>query len=124
MKFGHESCSEVGEPEWTPGPWRYDERRMVVHQVGVDPDRHGHLFGVASDHPTAIANARLIAAAPALYEALERLPDIGCQRRGYQHGQTCREDEPKTALEWCWACHVGRAREAQALARGEEVDRG
>jgi hypothetical protein len=56
----------------TPGPWEYHEELMVVHASDCSPEI-GHLFEAASDHPMAIANARLIAAAPQLLEALTEL---------------------------------------------------
>ena len=72
----------MSETGWTPGPWRaetstpeegYDHWR-VTHGQG------GYLFEVASipllsESPEGCANATLIAAAPELYEALERLVD-------------------------------------------------
>ena len=65
---------------WTPGPWVVKKARTILHVGPVD----GHVCEVSLrpsirgvERPTieaqALADARLIAAAPALYEALKSL---------------------------------------------------
>ncbi len=60
----------------TKGPWKVDKtnlRKVIApHSVnGFDPLTQENVIGGASVHPDAIDNARLIAAAPELLEALE-----------------------------------------------------
>ena len=53
----------------TPGPWRVGGRGEYLNQLNIEP-----CIGVAYGHDVElIANARLIAAAPDLLEALEAL---------------------------------------------------
>ena len=88
-------------PNWTPGPWQAKERHanykgfVVLHDTGsglrrVDSD------GIYENS----ANARLIAAAPDLYEALQTMLDSSCE------------------LPQCGPCT--KARQALARARGED----
>lgn len=69
----------MGETKFTPGPWsivRYgDGSSLVIHS---DADNRVCFMATASSdrpssHPAIRANARLIAAAPALFEALHDL---------------------------------------------------
>lgn len=50
----------------TPGPWRYHDGRIIA---GYRPDQHEIVFAMSSENE--IADARLIAAAPDLLEALK-----------------------------------------------------
>ena len=74
----------TSEPKWTPGPWDFSMAKMPIDgeydyciSAVVDGERYviSEAFGRVSEkqRPNAHANARLIAAAPELYEALERL---------------------------------------------------
>ena len=59
----------------TPGPWRMEEFRkgsylVTARNAGTARE------GIVAQHVPSIANARLIAAAPELYEALEKLFDL------------------------------------------------
>ena len=62
--------------DFTPGPWKMSEREPGDKEIFVEAAGDGwHLLRATvdcddCDTETAIANARLIAAAPALYEAL------------------------------------------------------
>ena len=67
--------------DWTPGPWTMETVRTSVglcFRVGPFPWRNGKLnhaciyadYPNSAEHATGEANARLIAAAPELYEAL------------------------------------------------------
>jgi hypothetical protein len=60
---------EVSETKFTPGPWQ-----IVEHQVPNVVGPNGELVGGSNPYgcvETSEANARLIASAPELYEALE-----------------------------------------------------
>lgn len=59
----------------TPGPWTFFERDSMKYLVGADGQGFAHTVGLLEPRDT--ANARLIAAAPALLEALEAtLPSL------------------------------------------------
>ena len=63
----------MSESKWTPGPWRIDPCWDVL---GNTDDGNGLVCAVTHDAvpvDEARANARLIAAAPSMYEALRRL---------------------------------------------------
>jgi len=84
----------------TPGPWRMEEFRkgsylVTARNAGTARE------GIVAQHVPGIANARLIAAAPELYEALENLIDF------LVHGK-----------KNCQA--ILRAKAALARARGDE----
>ena len=56
----------------TPGPWRVGGKGEYLNQLNIEP-----CVGVAYGHDIElIANARLIAAAPDLLEALESIIDL------------------------------------------------
>lgn len=59
----------VSETKFTPGPWAHGGHAVYVQ--GMDVARVYQSFGVSDE--TFEANARLIAAAPELYEAVRRL---------------------------------------------------
>lgn len=70
---------------FTPGPWRTFDHAGII---GVTPVARGvgdvaHLNGLDPDRPHAVtaANARLIAAAPALVEALTHAVEIAEAKR-------------------------------------------
>lgn len=69
----------MSKPDWTPGPWVVGSiNDTAVFRVGADQVRYTIAVAVG-DHtepdswPAARATARLIAAAPDLYEALREL---------------------------------------------------
>jgi hypothetical protein len=66
----------VSETAFTPGPWRVDDGTYGVAAVNV-PEDGGDIICSGPDAPASEtrwqANAALIAAAPALYEALEHI---------------------------------------------------
>ena len=73
----------------TPGPWRYNcdgEGRKIMSADGGTVARLSHLAGPygtrgRKSDSEVIANGHMIAAAPLMYEALERIakvPDCGC----------------------------------------------
>lgn len=90
------------EPKWTPGPWKKDGLRVAKFSRGVIAEcplpKNGGVF-------ECVANSRLIAAAPELYEALSEcmlhLPDFA------------KNDQPAIVK----ACEMARA--ALAKSRGE-----
>ena len=102
----------------TPGPWRIsNESRTIIQQdmsfIGSD---HGVLIGSASGHPDsgffppdceAIANARLMAAAPEMLDALNRIANLDYVEVG------------KAASAILKAAEI--AREAAAKATGESA---
>jgi hypothetical protein len=55
--------------EHSPGPWHYQQKSDVYTHI-VRADKHRFICQL-SHHPEAEANARLIAAAPELLEALK-----------------------------------------------------
>jgi hypothetical protein len=69
----------MNELKHTPGPWRVDERILSnsVCVYTVDRKRFvadcGGLGGIPEDDELVMADARLIASAPALLEALEEI---------------------------------------------------
>jgi hypothetical protein len=101
---------------FTPGPWH-----IVVNKYGeqvlVEAPTDGTLFlldddeGIA-DHPTAEANARLIAAAPGLYAKLAAL--LRAYERACVDGVVTLNHETMQAEE--------EANEALAKARGEQSE--
>ena len=59
----------MSETKWTPGPWRRGRDRG-----SIDAEVHttvAHIVTTNNDYETSSANARLIAAAPELYEVAE-----------------------------------------------------
>lgn len=77
----------MSERQWTPGPWKWsadhptnacanvsnEERYVSIATLyGGDSDSFQDAEGMWSSQPIRDANARLISAAPDLYEALER----------------------------------------------------
>jgi len=65
----------------TPGPWTYYEARNTVNHLQFDEPldvlRNGICQMVPNRNPETIANARLIASAPTMLEALRAIADIG-----------------------------------------------
>jgi hypothetical protein len=60
--------------DWTPGPWQYDPMTgRVTAQGGASVAR----ILDEIDRSIADANGRLIAEAPALFEALDELQELG-----------------------------------------------
>ncbi len=56
---------------WTPGPWRRDTRAIVCRQILAGPkDNQASVAVVSTDSAAWEANARLIALAPRMAEAL------------------------------------------------------
>ena len=114
----------------TPGPWRLNDfyganvdQRPIKAVVG--PEGNGRLIHAVPDFmidPESLANARLIAAAPELLEALERVAGIADSRHG-SISCWCPENfldsmpddsEPDSHSSGCKA-----ARAAIAKARGD-----
>ena len=57
--------------DWTPGPWKVGGPTGFVNQISIEP-AIGIVYGAGQE---VAANARLIAAAPELVEALQDLCD-------------------------------------------------
>lgn len=60
----------MSEPGFTPGPWRLNCLGVFAGDGSLENDRVVVALGARASAEE-VANARLIAAAPALYEALE-----------------------------------------------------
>lgn len=90
----------MGKPMFTPGPWRVEEGTTLVWGACNPDDRSTYgmgypvtqarvRLGAATEYMSefredeAEANARLIAAAPALYEALTRAREVLIDFNGY-----------------------------------------
>ena len=92
------------ETKFTPGPWKIDPM-TPLHilqegtERGVASISHFSNVDVEKTYAANIANARLIAAAPEMYEALSRIShrapvmgSVGEYREGQQDAlDTCRE---------------------------------
>jgi hypothetical protein len=92
------------KPAFTPGPWRI---------AGTGTIRFGKNEWIASvNWRNRAANARLIAAAPYLYEALENLCEILESEEGGDVAPCIGSDNPNEHA-------VGLARKALSLARGD-----
>ncbi len=99
--------------DFTPGPW------LAVGNAVLARSEHAGGRAIAVTGMTSPpssgegeANARLIAAAPELYEALEEIA-------GTEHQDVC-EGNFGAPLSEC-ACHVRLAVDALAKARGEDA---
>jgi hypothetical protein len=105
---------DLQDRPWTPGPWRIEAPHGYAHDV-VSADNNYIIcgFGPAEySDSTNDANARLIAAAPELYEALEFVFEhIADKERGP------RDLYPAFGLDARRAIEMTRA--ALAKARGE-----
>lgn len=79
----------------TPGPWRLDHERTIV-------DAHGNkLAETWPPHPDALPDARLMAAAPDLLDALTRYVLADCEKQGhslYAHEHNQRLDAARAAI--------------------------
>lgn len=119
---------EATRVEHTPGPWGFvayseeDERtyrsigtiRPENNDIGLGPIAK---IGTNGGRPEQEANARLIAAAPSLYDALgDLMQDIwDGEGHAYDNPDLC------SAAIGCRRCEVeDKARAAIALVRGEE----
>ncbi len=91
----------------TPGPWTADSKAAQFGRIAIKP-AIGFAFG--SENGEAIANARLMAAAPDLWEALERM--LPYCRDGYY-------STPEEHEEVIWRAAIERAEYALAKAKGE-----
>ena len=114
----------MAETPWTKGPWRVGPR----HKDGSYAIHAGtasvvHMMPFSSGHTKAEANARLIAAAPDLYEALDTffammdstdISDSGKERRIFHIGCTM------LTMEKPMADVLARMKAALARARGDE----
>ncbi|HEY8343348.1 MAG TPA: hypothetical protein VIK75_10220 [Calditerricola sp.] len=101
----------------TPGPWhvRYDEHCDLYHVQSPSPPAEGP--DVASF--CTLADARLIAAAPDLLEALQTL--LGDYRDLLQDYSEEREKDGWDAIAEDDAPAIAKARAAIARATGQEV---
>jgi hypothetical protein len=118
----------VSEDKFTPGPWEADELDVFApSDCPYHPVADCTSNSSCRDYDTDEANARLIAAAPELLEALRDLMDIETCDIGmddfedsdsvgaYQDGDGQTKDLPLTFG------HLRRARAAIAKATGEQT---
>lgn len=103
--------------KWTPGEWSvpgkgYYRDLVQIPLRGIDCERIGFQIGFVSGHKEeeALANARLISAAPELYEALERLLKWVDPIAGDNRNDAAAKEEMES---------VSVARAALAKAQGE-----
>lgn len=106
----------------TPGPWQWAASTAGtqddVYHVGAEYEPHGDICTIAKQDPQQdggrsraleLANARLIAAAPELLEALEQCLQVACELGA----EESRYPSDKKA--------VAIARAALAKAKGEQA---
>ena len=97
----------------TPGPWRYEELNGAIYRDGnIDPFVSVHSLG-DKQHAT----GRLIAAAPEMLEALEKMTELADQLLNEVLHE--RATKPTDGDEE--QAEIDQARAAIAQARGEEV---
>lgn len=103
----------MSEPKFTPGPWKRNARDNLVGANGAQIVVYdsGLAFAHNRDHE-ATANGRLIAAAPALYEALKECLDSELRRR-----KKLKPGAPATTYSEARIARVRAALE-QASAKG------
>lgn len=89
----------------TPGPWKIQEFSAQTYMISTFQN------GLIAQHVPGEANARLIAAAPELYEALEELRD-----KVWRIIDLHRDSEARAAANMA----LERANAALAKARGDE----
>jgi len=102
--------STQGRAQFTPGPWVVDEDYEDEEQqaIGIVKEGRGYIAGIhilascnngegftAEDR----ANAHLIAAAPAMYEALQNLLEWAKGNRGAREGNPYCKPEVRQALK-------------------------
>ena len=94
------------KPKFTPGPWLIGEDQCVDETWSIVTTSGGSIIANVNDRHDRKANAHLIAAAPDLYEALEKLRSysdaIAAGRINYRPGD-----------------HIAVADAALAKARGQ-----
>jgi hypothetical protein len=108
--------------DWTPGPWTVDHLGKVRSSVDggkgfiADPGDGRYYNSIPRDAAISLANARLIAAAPDLAEALESFAALAdeIERMATENGSS--PDAWAKSVEWEDLC---KARAALAKARGE-----
>jgi hypothetical protein len=103
------------KPKFTPGPWRIEDvlgvpvpricGSDIIHANGRERNAQGISSASYTETVCAIvgdlslegpmANARLIAAAPEMYDEIASLPTCGC---GHPHCNKCADDERRATL--------------------------
>lgn len=87
----------------TPGPWSLEAVKDYLRHEDT---------GIDTEHPEAIANARLIAAAPDL------LAELDLAERVIRHAVQESAGRVKAEIVGGWEFHAARIREAIAKAEG------
>lgn len=108
--------------KWTPGPWSIRHARDTSGDVGITAPNVGNViaetfadmrFEGERNNSEALANAHLIAAAPAMAEALEPFANISIGD-GEDTGSGWDATQATILIR-----HIKAARAALALAHGE-----
>ena len=101
---------KLSELKISPAPWKLCRDGEIVHGNGYSLMDGDGCFVLKSD-------ARLIAAAPELYECLREAVEEKCRTCIVDGNGVCRVKEGHR-------CHIERWRQALAKAAGEEVANG
>ena len=85
---------------WTPGPWKMDRNNCHAGEIATVHGCRGGWIEIWStswpmDEDSQEANARLMAAAPALFEALDRLLNVDAENLA---DVIAAEDQARVAL--------------------------
>jgi len=67
------------QPQHTPGPWKLKGKTISTYEKGEEAIANCHKIGLGDTHLVALANARLISAAPELLAALEIIAESDVQ---------------------------------------------
>jgi len=105
----------MNEPKHTPGPWYIGPNKTQVYDKNVWYDENGIRYGetpniIIDIEPANPANARLIAAAPEMLEALSRCKNELEELSFYLEAQ---------CIFGTWKATIEKARAAIAKATGE-----
>jgi hypothetical protein len=104
------------QPKHTPGPWKantFEPEESKEHFVTAGKADFTPVCRTGRWDTASAADARLIAAAPEMLEALERVAHIPCERYDNIHCTMIPKDELLKACPWC------QVRAAIAKAKGE-----
>ncbi len=106
----------ASETKWTPGPWSLGRNKSDYMQIDGGLSRPQQHIGLAKvvvafdgdPYPQGEANADLIAAAPELYEALERLLKWVAPIAGDNHDKDREREEMASVEAACSALRKAR----------------
>lgn len=88
--------------KFTPGPWEYSVQKSKAGLIGsIQQPGETPFADLTGPDETIEANARLIAAAPEMLEALKSVLEdfeLLCQQRGIDHALLASLDKPRAAI--------------------------